>query len=98
METLWMVTCEVLVKPSELPSGNTKAFVNVLTWADSPQAAEGKISRYLESFEWHLIGTEDSHPIDDGRTYEGEMAEIIQKARSNPEAIILGRLFSYKVN
>jgi hypothetical protein len=44
METIWMTTCEVLVEPGDLPSGSTKAFANITTWADSRDMARDKIS------------------------------------------------------
>ena len=43
------------------------------------------------------MGIEDSHPVDDKRSYEEEVADMIEKAKNNPAAIILGRFFSYKV-
>jgi hypothetical protein len=98
MELVWMVTCEVLVSPGDLASGRTKAFVNLTTWAGSPEGAEQKISRYLESFGWHVIGIEDSHPVDERRIYEEEVAEMIEKTKNDPAAIILGRFFSYKAD
>jgi hypothetical protein len=44
-----------------------RTFVNVTTWADSLETAREKLSRYLESFKWHLISIEDAHPIDETR-------------------------------
>jgi|SRR5580700_1481265 hypothetical protein len=98
MQTMWMVTSEVLVEPGDLPTGSTKAFVNVTTWADSVETAREKLSRYLESFKWHLISIEDAHPIDESRDYGEEVADMIERTRDNPDAIILGRFFSYKEN
>jgi hypothetical protein len=98
METIWMSTCEVLVEPGDLPSGSTKAFTNVTTWADSRDKVREKVSRYLESYKWHLISIEDAHPIDDNRDYGEEIAGMIERTRENPEAIILGHFFSYKEN
>jgi len=52
----------------------------------------------METFKWHLISIEDAHPIDEQRNYEDELIEMIERARENPEAIIIGRFFSYKEN
>jgi hypothetical protein len=98
METMWMVTSEVLVQPGDLPSGYTKAFVNVTTWADSLETATEKVSRYLETFNWHSISIEEAHPIDENRDYVEEVEDMIERTRNNRSAIILGRFFSYKVN
>lgn len=93
---LWIVTSEIVLKPDDLPSGNTKAFVNVVTWADSSKMAEDKVSRCLESYGWSVISIEDSHPVDEDRIYEEEIADIIDQARVNPNAVIYGRMWSYK--
>ncbi len=98
METIWMIMCEVLVQPGDLPSGSTKAFANITTWADSPATAKEKIARYLESFNWDLISIENAHPVDENRNYEEEVADMIERTKGNPNAIILGRFFSYKEN
>lgn len=98
METIWMATCEVLVEPGDLPSGSTKAFANITTWADSIDTAKDKISRYLESFRWHLISVEDAHPVDESHAYDDEASDMIERTKGNPDAIILGHFFSYKEN
>jgi len=98
MEKMWMLTSEVLVEPGDLPSGSTKGFVNVTTWAESPQTAEEKLSRYLDSFTWHLIPVKNAHPNDKNRDYGEEIEGMIERTRNNPTAIILGRFFSYKEN
>jgi hypothetical protein len=96
MEKLWVITAEILVEPGDLPSGNTKAFVNVVTWADSPSNAEEKLAQCLKSYRWHLVSIEDAHPFDDSRSYGDELLEIVDQARTNSHACIIGRAFSYK--
>ena len=93
---LWIVTIEIVEKPGDLRSRNTKAFVNVVTWADSSKMAEDKVSRCLESYGWYVFSIEDSHPVDEDRVYEEEIADIIDQARGNPNAVIYGRMWSYK--
>jgi hypothetical protein len=95
-QELWIVTTEIVLRPGDLPSGETKAFVNVVTWADSSKMAEVKVSRCLESYGWHIISIEDSRPIDEGRVYEEDIADIIDQARVNPKAIIYGTMHTYK--
>jgi hypothetical protein len=96
MQEIWRVVAEVLVEPGDVPSGDTKGFLIVTTWADSLDTAQEKLSRYLESFKWHLISIEDAHPIDENQDYGEEIAEMIERARNNPDAIILGTFHSYK--
>lgn len=96
MEELWVITAEILVEPGDLSSGCTKAFVNVVTWADSPSTAQERLSRCLESYGWHLVGIEAAHPFDEARSYSDELVEIVEQARTNPQACIIGTAFSYK--
>jgi hypothetical protein len=98
MQTIWIATSEILVEPGDLPSGSTKGFANVTTWADSADMLKDKLSRYLESFKWHLISLEDAHAIEEDHIYNDELSEMIERTRNNPDAIILGRFFSYKEN
>jgi len=97
-EAIWMAVCEVLVEPGDLPSGSTKAFVRVTTWADSVETLKEKVSRYLSSYEWNLISIEAASPIDESRDYSEEIADMIARTRDNAKAIILGRFYSYKVS
>jgi hypothetical protein len=96
MQRIWLIRSEILVEPGDLPSGCTKAIVNVTTWAESAKGAREKLSRYLESFRWHLISVEETHPISESEKYDEEVEDMIEKTRSNTAAIILGRFFSYK--
>jgi len=98
MKTIWLVTAEILVKPGVMPSGSTKGFVNITTWADSIETIREKLSGYLESLRWHLISIEKAQPIDESQDYEDEIEDMLERTRSNPDAIILGTFHSYKEN
>jgi hypothetical protein len=94
--TIWLAVCEVAVEPGDLPSGANKAFTRITTWADSLEAVEAKVSRYLESYRWQLLSIESAAPIGDADTYDDETIDMISRTRANPTAIILGRFFSYR--
>jgi hypothetical protein len=96
MEQIWKVIAEVLVEPGDLPSGDTKGFLIVTTWADSLETARQKLSRYLESYKWHLISIEDAHPIDETLDYGEEIDDMIARTVRDGNAIILGTFHSYK--
>jgi hypothetical protein len=96
MEKVWVITAEILVNAGDLPSGNTNAFVNAATWADCSSTAEEKVAECLKSYQWQLVGIEDTHPFDDSRSYGDEMLEIVDQVRADPRACIIGRAFSYK--
>jgi len=96
MEEIWKVVAEVLIEPGDMPSGATKGFLTVTTWADSLETARQKLSRYLESYKWYLISIEDAQPIDESLDYGEEIEDMIAKTENNPDAIILGTFHSYK--
>ncbi len=95
---IWLAGCEVSVERGDLPSGATKAFTRITTWADSLETLRTKVSRYLESYSWHLLDIESAAPIGDPDDYDDETIDMIARTRTNPSAIILGRFFSYKEN
>ena len=99
MEQIWKLVAEVLVKPGDMPSGLTKGFMNVTTWADSADSATEKLARYIERFKWHVVGIEDARPIADDEEFENEqMEDMVARTRTNPKAIILGTFHGYKEN
>ena len=93
---LWVVTAEILVRTGDLTSGNTKGFTNVVTWAESPGTAQQKVSEVLESCGWEVLGIYAPRPFDESRSYDDDTLDIIDRARSNPNACIFGTVFSYK--
>jgi len=96
IEQLWIVTSEIVVQKGDFPSGNTNAFVNVVGYADSPELAERKVARCLQSYGWQVAGMEACRPVDDSETYQEDIADIIDQVRANPGAVIYGRMFSSK--
>jgi hypothetical protein len=95
---MWLVTCEILVEPGDMPSGFTKGFLNIATWAGSTEEVREKLSHYLDTFRWHLLSITRALPIDDSRDYGDEINDMIERASTNPQAIILGTFYSYKEN
>jgi hypothetical protein len=95
-QQLWVITAEILVEPGDLRSGDTKGFANIVTWADSPQMAHQKVWEVLKSYKWKVLGIEATRPFDESRSYEDEFLDIIDRARSNPNACIVGTVYSYK--
>ena len=95
-QQLWVITAEILVEPGDLASGDTKGFTNIVTWSDSPTAAQQKVSEVLKSYEWSVLGFEAVRRFDPARSCSNELWEIIDQARTNPNACITGTVFSYK--
>jgi hypothetical protein len=98
IQQLWVVTAEILVKPGDLASGKTKGFTNIVTWADSPKTAQQKASEVLRSYGWEVLGIEADRRFDESRSYDDDILDIVDQARTNPKACIIGTVFSYKPN
>jgi hypothetical protein len=96
VKKLWIVHTEIIVEPGDLPSGNTKMFCNVITWADSPTEVEPKIREYIETFRWKLIGADKVDAVQKDFDYGDDINEMISRAEVNPNAIILGPFHSYR--
>jgi hypothetical protein len=99
MDRIWKLRVEILVEPEDMPSGLTKGFMNVTTWADSAETAKEKLTRYIERFNWHVMSVEDARPVADDDVFEDDqMADMIARTQANPNAIILGTFHGYKEN
>lgn len=96
MEQIWKLVAEVLVKPGDMPSGFTRGFMNVMTWAESAESAGEKLARYIERFNWHVISIEDACAVTEGQEYGEQVEEMIERTRGNREAIILGIFHGYR--
>ena len=93
---LWVITAEILVKQGDLVSANTKGFTNIVTWADSPATALQKVSKVLKSYGWDVLGIEAARRFDDSKSYNDEILDNVDQAETNPDACIIGTVFSYK--
>jgi hypothetical protein len=99
MQQLWNLRAEITVEPQDFPSGDTVGFMNIITWADFADSARTKIEAYFATFNWHIIGVEEASPIQEDFIYDNdEFAEMIERARTNPDAIICGTFHTFKVN
>lgn len=98
MKKLWIARSEIKVEPGDLPSGSTLMFCNVITWAEQPKEAEEKIRAYLATFKWNLIETNGIELADESKDYGDEFNDLLLQASGNPDAIVLGRFYSYKTS
>jgi hypothetical protein len=95
---MWKIRVEIEVEPGDLDldPGYTKGFMNVVTWASSEQSAREKLTTYLSTFNWKMLGVEGSEPIDSENVVpKSEIVELAEKAKENPNAIVLGTFHSY---
>jgi hypothetical protein len=97
MEKMWLVVAEIIGKSERSPESEV-GFMNITTWADSKEAASSKIERYLNSFGWDLADIDTADLVDEDSRYGDEVADMIDRTRNNPHAIILGTFHTYKTN
>jgi hypothetical protein len=73
--------------------------MNIITWADSPEAAREKIAWYFERFGWQVVGVEEGRvlPLDFVADDE-EFQDMFERACNYPDAIICGTFHSFKTN
>jgi hypothetical protein len=65
-------------------------------WAISDESARNKLAAYLATFNWKLLGVEESAFIDPDVAPNSGLDDLIDRAKGNPEAIILGTFHSYR--
>jgi len=97
MEKMWLILAEVIAKPDG-SFGSEIGFVNITTWAVSKEAASSKIEKYLNSFGWKLVEVDKADVVDDDFQSGDAVADMIDRTRNNPNAIILGTFHTYKTN
>jgi hypothetical protein len=49
----------------------------------------------LESYGWNLLGVEKSNPASLAHDYSDEVADMLERTRANPNAIIYGAFHTY---
>jgi hypothetical protein len=98
MPVLWIVTCEISVEPGDLDTGNTLAFTNIVTWGEGPEDAAEKVRTCSAEYKWIVLGIERVEPVDHDKDYGESLNELIDQASGNPNALLYGTFYSYKVN
>lgn len=95
---LWKILAEIEVEPGDLGNETdyTKGFMNVIVWGASETSARDRLSQYLESFTWRLLSVPEVERVDESKGYGEDVLAMVERARQNPKAIILGCFHSYR--
>jgi hypothetical protein len=94
---MWLVMTEIVAPNRGDPAASEIGFMNITTWAESQETAGAKIEKYLESIGWHLVSIEKANVIGE-EEYGEDVSDMIERTRTNPNAIILGTFHTYKTN
>ena len=89
MRQLWIGVVEVLTEPSS-DSGDTRAFSNVVAWANDESDYRATLSTVFDGYGWTVLGVENLRPVVQESEYSEEISEIIERAKSFPKACIYG--------
>jgi hypothetical protein len=94
MKELWIGVVEVLTEPST-GDGNTRAFTNVVTWAESVPSYVNHVSAVFAKYEWTVLGAENVRPVDPNESYSEDVAGVIERAKTNPNACTFATFHYY---
>lgn len=94
MKELWIGVVEVLTDESS-GEGNTRAFTNVVTWAESDAEYFRVVRLVFGKYGWTVLGFERVRPVAEQSGYQDEIIEIIDKARVNPDACVYSTFHYY---
>jgi hypothetical protein len=94
---IWIGTVEISFADPETPNVMKPAFTVVTTWAGNSEEFRQKCSRMLESYGWKLLDVERAKPVPDDGVFSEEVEDMLERTRSNPNAIIYGTFYSYPV-
>jgi hypothetical protein len=94
---IWIGTVEISYAKENAPTAFRPAFTVITTWASNADEYREKCIRMLESYGWVLIGVERSNPLPDNVAFGEEVENMLERTRTNPNAIIFGTFHRYPV-
>lgn len=68
-----------------------------MTWAASIDEFRDKCARTLDSYGWKLLNVERASPVPENGEFSEKVGDMLERTRTNPDAIIYGTLYSYPV-
>jgi hypothetical protein len=94
---IWIGTIEISWSHEKTPGVFKPAFTVVPTWASSSEEFRGKCARMLESYGWKLLDVDRANPMPENGEFSEEVEGMLERTRTNPNAIIYGTFYSYPV-
>jgi hypothetical protein len=94
---IWIGTIEISWSDEKAPTVFRPAFTVVTTWATSSEEYREKCVRMLQSYGWTLLDVERANPVQEGSEFSEEVEDMLERTRTNPNAIIYGTFYSYPV-
>lgn len=94
---IWICTVEISFFDPSRPDTPKNAFTVITTWASDHEEFAAKCKQMLESYGWNLLGVEKSNPASPAHNYSDDVADMLERTRINPNAVIYGTLHTYPV-
>ena len=92
---IWLGTVEVYFANPETPNDWKPAFTNVTTWACNSDEFRQKCIQMLESYGWKLLRIERAAPVSEDDEFTEVVEDMLERTKSNPDAIIYGTFHTY---
>ena len=93
MEELWTAQVHILTPPVEF--GDTKAFTNVVAWAEGAEEFTALVTSMLAKRNWSVLGVRQCKRVADCTGILEELAEQIERAKMKPGGCVLGTMHYY---
>jgi hypothetical protein len=93
MKELWTAQVHVLTPPVEF--GDTKAYTNVVAWAESAENFAAIVSALFARRHWSVLGLQQCKRAADCTAMIEELAEQIEQARRQPAGCVIGTMQYY---
>jgi hypothetical protein len=93
MKELWIAQVHVLTPPAKF--GDTKAFANVVAWAEDAGEFTATVSSIFARRQWSILSVQHCQRAADCTAMIEELAEQIDEAKRQPGSCIFGTLNYY---
>jgi hypothetical protein len=94
---IWIGTVEISYTKENAPTAFKPAFTVITTWACNADEFREKCNRMLEHYGWKLVEVGRANPVPDNGAFSKEVEDMLERTRSNPNAIIYGKFHTYPV-
>lgn len=94
---VWVGTIEISYFDWGTPEIRKNAFTVATTWASDTEEFTAKCRQRLESYGWRLLGVEKANPVSVLCDFSDEVADMLERANVDPNALIFGTFYTYRV-
>ena len=93
MDALWTAQVHLLTSPNEF--GDTRCWVNVVAWGETPAKFADNVCTILGRRSWTVLSIVQTRRTASLTTFADEVAEQVELAEKKPGSCIFGTLHYY---